>query len=190
MHWNLINDAEFGFFIFLKLKYGRVDQIIQPFCRIGCPQEIRCPLLNLRKFWKSEKKTDESCRMHWNLLNGIESGSFKFLKLKYRRKDQLIQPFCTIGSPKEIRSPLLNLRNFWKSEKRTAEGCRINWNLRSDQEFESFKFLKLKYCSWNQIILLFCRIGSPNKLGSPSWIWGNFENVRKELFSHVECIEI
>ena len=50
-----------------------------------------------------------------------EFGSFKFLKLKYRMGDQIIQPFCTIGSPQEIRSPLFTLRIFQETEKSTAE---------------------------------------------------------------------
>ena len=33
-------------------------------------------------------------------MNGEESGSKKLLKLKYRRRDQIIQTFCKIGSPK------------------------------------------------------------------------------------------
>ena len=37
MHWNLMNDKEFGFKKLLKLKYGREDQIIQTFCKIGSP---------------------------------------------------------------------------------------------------------------------------------------------------------
>ena len=90
MHWNVMNDQEFGSFKFLKLKYRRGDQIIQPFCRIGYPQEYRCPLFNLRKFQKAEKSTVESCRMHWNLINDEELGSFEFLKLKYRKGEQII----------------------------------------------------------------------------------------------------
>ena len=91
---------------FKKLKYTRGDQIIQPFCRIGSPQEIRFPLFNLRKFQKAEKRTAESCRIHWNLLDGKEPGFLEFLKLKYRKGDQIIQPFCRIGSPKKLGPPL------------------------------------------------------------------------------------
>ena len=144
MHWNLMNDEEFGSFKFLKLKYRRGDQIIQLFFRIGSPQEIRSPVFNLRKFQKPEKSTTEWCRMHWNLMNNKEFGSFKLLKFKYRRGHQLIQLFCRIGSPLEIRSPLFNLRKFQKPEKSTAESCRTHWNLMNDEEFGSFKFQKLK----------------------------------------------
>ena len=84
-HWNLINDKEFGCFKSQKLKYRRGDQIIQQFCRISSMQEIRSTLFNLRKFQKIEKSADESCRIHWNLMNDKEFGCFKFLKLKYRR---------------------------------------------------------------------------------------------------------
>ena len=92
---------------FKKLKYTRGDQIIQPFCRIGSPQEIRFPLFNLRKFQKTEKTTAESCRIDWNLLDDKEPGFVEFLKLIYRKGDQIIQPFCRIGYPQEMRSPSL-----------------------------------------------------------------------------------
>ena len=140
-----MNNEELGSFKFLKLKHSRGDQIIQPFCRIGCPQEIRSPLFNLTKFQNTEKSTAESCRMRWNLMNDEDFGSFEFLKLKYRRGDQIIQPFCRIGSPQEIRSPLFHWRKFQKTEKSTAESCRMHWNLMNDKEFGSFKVLKLKY---------------------------------------------
>ena len=125
-HWNLRNDKEFGSFKFLKLKYRMGDKIIQPFCRIGLPQEIRSTLFNLRKFQKTEKTYCESCRKRWNLMNEEEFESFKFLKLKFRRGDQIIQPFCRIGSPQEIMSPLFNLRKFQKTEKSTAKSCRTH----------------------------------------------------------------
>ena len=145
MDWNLMNDDEFGSLKFLKLKYRRGDEIIQLFWRIVSSQEMRSPLFNLRKFQKAEKSTAESYRMHWNLMNNKEFGSFKLLKFKYRRGHQLIQLFCRIGSPLEIRSPLFNLRKFQKPEKSMAESCRRDWNLMNDEEFRSFKFLKLKY---------------------------------------------
>ena len=85
-----MNDKEFGSFKLLKLKHRRGDQIIQPFCRIGSLQEIRSPLFNLISFQKAEKSTAESCTMHRNLVNGKEFGPLKFLKLKYRREDQII----------------------------------------------------------------------------------------------------
>ena len=116
-----MNDEDFGCFKYLKLKYRTGDKIIQPFYRVGSPQEIRSPLFNLIKFQKDEKSTTESSRMRWNLMNDQEFGSFKFLKLKYRRRDQIIQPFFRISSPQEIRSPLFNLTKFQKLEKSTAE---------------------------------------------------------------------
>ena len=107
-----MNDKDFGSFKFLKLKYRREDQIFQPFCRIGFPQEIRSALYNFRKFQKTEKSASESCRTHLNLMNDKEFVYFKFLKLKYRRGDKIIQSFCRIGSPQEIRFPLFNFRKF------------------------------------------------------------------------------
>ena len=85
-----MNDEEFDSVKFLELKYRRGDQIIQLFCRIGCAQEIRSPLFNLKKFQKTDKSIGESFRTHWNLMNNEEFGSFKFLKLKYRSGDQII----------------------------------------------------------------------------------------------------
>ena len=85
-----MNENEFGGFKFLKLKYRRGDQIIQLFCRIGSLQEIRFSLFNLRRFQNLDKRTAESGRMYWNLLNDDEFGCFKFLKLKYRSGDQII----------------------------------------------------------------------------------------------------
>ena len=152
MHWNLMNDEGFGSLKCLKLKKKRGDQIIQPFCRIGSPQEIRSPLFNLMNFQKAEKGTAESYKMHWNLMNDKEFGSFKVLKLKYRRGDQIIEPFCRIGSSQKIRSSLFNLRKFQKPEKSTAESCRTHWNLMNDEEFGSLKLLKLKYRRGDQII--------------------------------------
>ena len=112
MHWNVINDDEFWSIKLLNLKYRRVDQIIQTFCKTGSPQKLGPPLFNLWKFQDAEKSTPESCRMHWNVINGDEFGSIKLLKLKYRRGDQIIQTFCKIGSPQKLGAPSLICRNF------------------------------------------------------------------------------
>ena len=128
-----MNDEEFESFKFLELKYRRGDQIILLFCRIGSHQEIRSHLFNLRKFQKIEKSTGESIGTHWNPVNDEEFESFKFRELKYRRGDQIIQPFCRIGSHQEIRSPLFNLRKFQKIEKSAGESCRTHWNLMNDK---------------------------------------------------------
>ena len=56
MHWNLMNDEEFGSIKFLKLKYRRVDQIIQTLCRIGSPQKLGPPSLICRNFKSLTKK--------------------------------------------------------------------------------------------------------------------------------------
>ena len=45
-----MNDDEFAPTKFLKLKYRKGDQIIQPFCRIGLPQDVRSPFFNFGKF--------------------------------------------------------------------------------------------------------------------------------------------
>ena len=167
MHWNLVNDKEFGSFKLLKSKYRREDQIIQPFCGIGSPQEIRSPFFNLRKFHKSQKSTPESCRMHWNLMNDKEFGFSKLLKLKYRRGGPNNSVVLQNWFPQEIRSPLFNLRKFRKAEKNTAESCRSYRNLMNNKEFGSFKLLKLKNRRGDQIIQSFCRIGSPEEIRVP-----------------------
>ena len=55
--------------------------------------EIKSPSFNLQKFQGSEKSTNESYKMHWNLMNDEKFGSRKLLNLKYRRGDQIIQAF-------------------------------------------------------------------------------------------------
>ena len=141
MLWYLVNDKEFAPSKLLKLKYRGRHQISQPFCRIGSPQEIMFAVFNLWKFRKSEKSTPESCRELWNLGNDKEFGSLRLLKLKYRRGDKMIQPFCRIGSPQEIRFPMFNFLKFEKPEKSTPEWCRMDWNLLNDEEFGSLKLL-------------------------------------------------
>ena len=41
-----------------------------------------------------------------------EFGCKKFLKLKYRKGDQIIERFCKIGSPQKLPPPSLISRNF------------------------------------------------------------------------------
>ena len=60
----------------------------------------------------------------------------------------------------------------------------------NDGEFESRKLLKLKYRRGDQIIETFCKIGSPQKLGSPSLVCRNFKRPTKILANHTERIEI
>ena len=50
MHWNLVNDEEFGPTKLLKLKYRREGQIIQTFCKIGSAQNLGPPSLIGRNF--------------------------------------------------------------------------------------------------------------------------------------------
>ena len=40
------------------------------------------------------------------------------------------------------------------------------------------------------MIQIFCKIGSPQKLGLSSLICRNFKTLRKLLVNHAECIEI
>ena len=50
MHWNLMNDDDFGSRKLLKLKYRKGDQIIQSFYKIGSPQKLGPPSLICRHF--------------------------------------------------------------------------------------------------------------------------------------------
>ena len=93
----------------LQYLYRRGYQTILPCCRIGSLEEIRSPLFKFQKFEKCEKSTAELCRIHWNLMNDEEFWALKFLKSKYRMRDQTIQPFWKIGafpSKKLVPSPL------------------------------------------------------------------------------------
>ena len=94
-----MNDEDFESLKFLELKYRRVDKIIPPLWRIGSPKKLRSPFFNLKKFQKIDKSTGESIGTHGSALNDEEFESFKFLKLKYRRGDQIIPPFCRTASP-------------------------------------------------------------------------------------------
>ena len=162
-----MNDAKFGSFKCLMLKYRRGDQIIQPFCRIGSLQEIRSRLFKLRKLSKTVKSTAESCRMHLNLTNNKKFGSFKCLILKCRRGDQIIQSFCRIGPPEVVRSPLFNLKKVWKPDKSTAESFRMYWNLINDKEFGSFICLILKYRRGEPNNSAFLQNWFPQEIRSP-----------------------
>ena len=140
-----MNGKKLGSFKWLIFKYRREDQIIQPFWTIGSPQEIVLPLFNMRKFSKTDKSTSESCRMHWNLINDEKFGLFKCLILKKRMGEQIIQPFCRIGSPQQIRATDFNLSKFSKTDKSTCKSCRMHWSLMNDKEFGSYKCLILKH---------------------------------------------
>ena len=50
VHWNLMNDKEFGSRKLLKLKWRSEDQIIQTFCKIGSPLKLAPPSLFCRNF--------------------------------------------------------------------------------------------------------------------------------------------
>ena len=118
-NWNRLKNPKL-----LKLKYRRGDQIIQLFCRIGSPQEIRSSSLICRNFkileWSS-----------WIMQNTLQSNewqefwSLNVLKLKYRRSDEIIQPFCRIRPPfnKEGRPSLIhwNFKSLWKLHLNHAE---------------------------------------------------------------------
>ena len=66
----------------------------------------------------------------------------------------------------------------------------MQWNLMNDEEIGSLNILKLKYRRVDQIIQTFCKIGSPQKFGSPSLICENFKSLRKLLLNYAKCIEV
>ena len=144
------------------------------------PKKIRFSLFNLRNFSETDKSTAESCRIHWNLVNDKDLGPLKCLIFKYGRGGQIIQPFCTISSPQEIRSLLFSFREISNTEKSTAESCRIHWNLIYDKEFGAFKCFILKYRGGDKISQPFCRIGSPQENTFPLFNWRKFSKTDEE----------
>ena len=140
------------------------DQIIQHFCRICSPQEIRFHLFNFWKFGKSEKSAPESYRMHWSLMNQEEPGPSKLLKLKYRSGGT---------NNSAVLQNRFSPRNW---------GPHI-WFVEILKVFGSLKLLKLEYTKKDQIIQSSCRIGSTQEIRFPisnlkvlekySWIMQN-----------------
>ena len=96
-------------------------------------------------------------------MNEQEVGSIKLLKLKQRRRDQIIQIFCRIGSPSEIWFPLFSLYKFQKSDKNSSNSFRTQGNLMKSKEFASRKLLKLKYRMGDQLIKTFYKNVSSEK---------------------------
>ena len=60
----------------------------------------------------------------------------------------------------------------------------------NDEIFGSKKLLKLKYGRGDQIIQIFCKIGSPPKIGPPSLICKNFRTLKKAFLIDAEWTEI
>ena len=81
-----------------------------------------CTLLTAKL--DSQKITSESCGIQSNQMNNKEFKFFNFLYLKYRNENQIIQYFCRIGSPQEIRTPHVNFKKGSKSEKSIVESCK------------------------------------------------------------------
>ena len=96
----------------LKIEIQKGEPNNLDILRNWFPPEIRFPHFNLYKFHDFSKTTPESCRIHWNGMNVEEFRSRKLLKFKYRRRDQIIQTFCKIGSPQKLGPPSLICRNF------------------------------------------------------------------------------
>ena len=111
IHSNAMNDEELGSGKLLKLKDRMGDRTIQTFWKIGSGKKLGSPSAICTNF-TTLRSLPDSCRMDWNIMNYKEFWSKKLLKLKNRRADQIIQTFCKIGSPPEIRSPLFNLEEI------------------------------------------------------------------------------
>ena len=173
MHWDLMNDHEFGYLTLLKLKYRRRDKIIQLFCSIGSPKKLDVPLQFAEIFNDWEKYS----LIIQNALKCNEwqrNQALKTVKIEIQKRDHIIKPFFRIGFPQEIMSCLFNFWKFEKSEKSTPESWRMDWNLTNDEEFGSLKLSKLKCRRGNQIIQPFCRIGSPHEIRFSLFNLGKF----------------
>ena len=59
----------------------------------------------------------------------------------------------------------------------------------NDEKFECKKLLKLKNRRGDQIIQIFCKIGSPQKLGPRSLICRNLKTLREVLLKDTKSIE-
>ena len=81
-------------------------------------------------------------------------------------------------------------KDFWwikllKLNYRKSESCRMHWNTLNHDEFVSRKLLKLKYRKGDQIIHVFCKIDSSQKLCPPlyfveiSWLWEKYSLIMK-----------
>ena len=92
--------------------------------------------------------------------------------------------------PEKLDPPSLICKNFKIMRKVLLNLCRMNWNLMNAKEIVSIKLLKSKYRSGDQINQTFCKIVSPQKLGSPSLICRNFKILRRVLLNHAEWIKI
>ena len=143
---------------------------------------------DLSNSWEIQKNfpnpwTSWLIRETWQLW---QNGGANNLGLLQDWFHQEIRSSLTPSPPPPHSSPLFNLQKFQKSQK-----GRMHWNLMDDEEFWALKVWKLKYRRRDQIIQLFCRMGSPPKtLGPSSWICGNLNSFRKVLPHHVECFKI
>ena len=124
LNWNLINGKESFCTKLSKLKYRRVEQIIQTFCKIGSPQKLgRYSLicrnfntlikvlqnLNLKCFM--DPNSSSLIRFQWILPDAGElfSESWSFLKLK---RGELISGVNRYCRKSDVYCPPLLYLNF------------------------------------------------------------------------------
>ena len=150
------------------------------------PPEIRSPPLEfveISRLWE---------RYSWIIQNGLKSNEWqriwvhKTFKIEIKKGGPNNSDFLQNWVSKKIRSPVFNMQIFPDFEKITPQSCRAHWNLMNDKEFSCRKLSKLKYRMGDQIIQTFCKIGSPQKLGTPSLICWNLENLRKVLQNYAK----
>ena len=107
MHWNLMNDKEFGSRKVLKLKYRKGDQIVQTFCKIGSSEKLGPPSLIWRNFNTLTKKIVQIIQSTWKSNEWRRIwlfGSFKIEIQKRGPNNSIVLQKCLV--PPKKSSPL------------------------------------------------------------------------------------
>ena len=68
-----------------KIEIEKAVQIIQLFCRIGSPQEIRSPNINLRKFKRKQRKVHLNQVEHTEYLWMTENLDLSNFKIEIQK---------------------------------------------------------------------------------------------------------
>ena len=132
-------------------------------------------------------------------MNDAEFGSIKLLRLKYRRRDQIIQTFCKIGPPQKLDPPYAYLKTLTEvllNHRKCLKSKCLKW-LKSNESRRIWVHgtFKIEIQKWggeggDKITQTFCKIGSPQKLDPPSLICTNLKTLREVHLNHTKCIEI
>ena len=141
--------------------------------------------------FKTENSSPEKYRIHWNLMNGKEFRSFKLLKLKHRRGDQIIQTICRIGSPqKKVPLWFAEISEIWQKVLWIIQNALKSNEWQRIWVLKSFKIGIQKGRLGGGQIIHFLQKWFPQKLGPPSLIFRNLNTLRKVLLNLAECIEV